>query len=64
MVHAELWYRAVPEEFNARGMTIFLCIGCLEARIGRRLIRADFTDCPLNRPSFREPSALGPAERL
>jgi hypothetical protein len=27
---------------------VFLCIGCLEARIGRRLSPADFTNVPLN----------------
>jgi hypothetical protein len=26
----------------------FLCIGCLEQRIGRRLTRADFSDAPIN----------------
>ena len=26
----------------------FLCIGCLEARIGRRLTAADFTGAPCN----------------
>jgi hypothetical protein len=26
------------------------CIGCLEARIGRRLTPEDFTDCPYNDP--------------
>jgi hypothetical protein len=26
----------------------FLCIGCLEARIGRRLTRADFDDVMMN----------------
>jgi hypothetical protein len=34
-----------------------LCVGCLERRIGRRLVPADFTDCPLNR-------ARGSSERL
>ncbi|MEU6208193.1 hypothetical protein ABZ814_31990 [Micromonospora musae] len=26
----------------------YLCVGCLEARIGRRLTAADFTDVPVN----------------
>jgi len=26
----------------------YLCIGCLEVRLGRRLIAADFTDTPVN----------------
>ena len=28
----------------------YLCIGCLEQRIGRRLTRADFSDAPINAP--------------
>jgi hypothetical protein len=28
----------------------FLCIGCLELRIGRRLSARDFTDCLVNAP--------------
>ena len=28
----------------------FLCIGCLEQRIGRKLARTDFTDCRINNP--------------
>ena len=28
----------------------FLCIGCLERRIGRRLTPADFPDLPINYP--------------
>jgi hypothetical protein len=30
-----------------------LCVGCLEARIGRRLRPADFEDVPLNRPTYK-----------
>jgi hypothetical protein len=41
MVHNEVWERAGMK----RG---FLCIGCLEKRIGRRLRSADFTDAPVN----------------
>ncbi len=29
----------------------YLCIGCLERRLGRRLTSADFTDAPINQPS-------------
>ncbi len=29
-------------------MTVFLCVGCLEERLGRRLTSYDFTDAPLN----------------
>ena len=27
----------------------YLCIGCLERRLGRELVLADFTDVPVNR---------------
>jgi hypothetical protein len=30
----------------------FLCVGCLESRIGRQLIRPDFTVAPINDPSY------------
>jgi hypothetical protein len=43
MVRHALWESAVPER---RG---FLCIGCLEARVGRRLTPDDFPDLPCNR---------------
>lgn len=26
----------------------FLCVGCVESRLGRRLVRDDFSDVPLN----------------
>src|SRR5262249_17820365 len=40
MVKDDLWKRA--------GKRRYLCIGCLEERIGRKLTPDDFTDCPLN----------------
>ena len=40
MLRDEVWNAAVPEE---RGM---LCIGCVEARLHRRLTSADFTFAP------------------
>jgi len=52
MVHRELWLTAVPDEDNA--MTKFLCIGCLERRLGRKLIALDFqANVPLNWPGIR-----------
>jgi hypothetical protein len=43
MVKNALWKRA--------GMTDgFLCIGCLESRLGRRLRPSDFTAAPINDP--------------
>lgn len=41
MVHDDIWRKYGC--FN--GM---LCIGCLEDRMGRQLVAADFTDCPVN----------------
>lgn len=51
MVHDEIWIAATSnedgteDEKKARGM---LCIGCLEARLGRTLTADDFTDAPVN----------------
>ena len=47
MVHDSVWRKARMGEFAG-----FLCVGCLEKRIGRRLRPADFTDCPMNKPDF------------
>jgi hypothetical protein len=49
MVHNELWARAGMEPNGG-----FLCIGCLERRLGRRLTPDDFTDCPLNADQRRD----------
>lgn len=43
MVHAELWESVVQDDEVA-----FLCVGCLEVRIGRRLVPTDFTEVPIN----------------
>jgi hypothetical protein len=43
MVHDALWKLAGMEPDG--GM---LCIGCLETRLGRKLVRGDFTDYPIN----------------
>ncbi|SOD63658.1 hypothetical protein SAMN06297387_11211 [Streptomyces zhaozhouensis] len=47
MVHDPVWAKARMENYGG-----FLCVGCLEKRIGRRLRRGDFTDCPMNKPDF------------
>jgi hypothetical protein len=44
MVRNSIWY-SVTFGRECEGM---LCIGCLEARLGRELEATDFTDCPLN----------------
>lgn len=43
MVHNHLWAAAGMERDN--GM---LCILCLESRLGRMLVEADFTSAPVN----------------
>ena len=45
-VHTLLWMSAVRSE---AGM---LCVGCLEKRIGRRLVRADFPEVHINNPKL------------
>ena len=35
-----------------------LCIGCLEKRLGRRLVPDDFTDCPGNRGCWPQSNRL------
>jgi hypothetical protein len=48
------WYMVTDEVWEAAGRgggaPSFLCIGCLEDRIGRTLTSADFPDVPLNEP--------------
>jgi hypothetical protein len=51
MVQDSVWKRARMEPCGG-----FLCIGCLEKRIGRRLRARDFTDCPLNDLNFVKPN--------
>jgi hypothetical protein len=42
MLRGDVWFKANPA---GRGM---LCVGCVERRLGRRLVPADFTDAPVN----------------
>jgi len=51
MLYDELW------DSLGIGRHRILCIGCAEIRLGRRLVPADFTDCPVNRwlPLDRSP---------
>ena len=44
MVQDELWPLS---EYGS-----MLCIGCLEARLGRRLVPSDFTDCLINQETY------------
>ncbi len=52
MVHGRLWDKAGMQDG-------FLCVGCLEVRLGRLLTAEDFTDCLLN-----DISALESSDRL
>lgn len=54
-VYNEIWEQAGMEKDGG-----FLCIGCLEARIGRPLHRADFGHAPINVPYY----ARGQSPRL
>lgn len=45
MVRPEIW--AAVTSLGASG---FLCIGCLEKRLGRQLTSRDFTTAPINVP--------------
>ncbi|MGH3723371.1 MAG: hypothetical protein ACRDUS_04495 [Mycobacterium sp.] len=42
MIHDDLWLKINPDGAG------HLCIACTESRLGRHLIRADFTDAPVN----------------
>lgn len=44
MVHPQLWERVVPNSDEEA----FLCVGCMENRIGRKLVSTDFPDVPVN----------------
>lgn len=48
------WYMATDETWAAAGMGDdgFLCVGCLEARLGRELQSGDFTGAPVNVPGL------------
>lgn len=54
MVQDGVWSTALPDGRSRRAM---LCIGCLEARLGRDLVGADFTEAPINRTPFLDHSA-------
>lgn len=54
MVKDSVWFQAARHSHTADGDLRlmfgrgFLCIACLEHRLGRQLTRADFTDAPVN----------------
>jgi hypothetical protein len=62
------WYVVRDAIWKAAGMKdrvivageagYYLCIRCLERRVGRELRRADFTDAPVNAPWRRDSDIL------
>ena len=59
-VHEELWQRATPDKAH------FLCLDCLETRLGRPLVEADFLATPpeiLARFAGQSEEVLPSAER-
>ena len=56
MVRDSVWREAGMSE--RKDQAIFLCIGCLEARLGRMLTARDFTRVPINRVGPRNSPRL------
>jgi hypothetical protein len=54
----EVWFKVHPTE---RG---FLCIGCIESKLGRKLVRNDFTDASINKPQRGVEMSLRLIQRL
>lgn len=52
MVNDDVWEEA---EMDEDGM---LCVGCLEVRLGRQLVPADFPDLPINAGGFAHSDRL------
>jgi hypothetical protein len=51
MLHDEIWQAAITATKPLKRIR-FLCVGCIEERLGRELNPADFTDAPINRQSW------------
>jgi hypothetical protein len=54
MVDNGVW-EVATEDFGGHGM---LCIGCLEARLGGKLVASDFPDYPINKGVFPQSTRL------
>ena len=64
--HVRRWemYMVYYRVWQAAGMRQgFLCIGCLERRLGRRVGPEDFTKVPINRPSPWDTERLASRKR-
>jgi hypothetical protein len=51
MVHDHVWEQACQSEPKTNPAETFLCVGCLEERLGRLLTPGDFMDVKLNNPN-------------
>lgn len=50
-VRSDVWFSVMDSEVG------MICIGCLETRLGRQLVGADFTDAWINDPRRNSMSA-------
>ena len=60
MLRGDVWRSAVPEARELNDESGYLCVGCMEARLGRELTLADFTEKWRSGPyseRFREQSS-------
>lgn len=52
MLKDDLWKQLAPDDPRfaepPQGMNFFLCVGCAEQRLGRRLVAGDFSDARMN----------------
>lgn len=46
VVTSEIWSKVAPDDTDSMGY--YLCVTCLERRLGRELLAGDFTAFPLN----------------
>lgn len=60
MLHHDLWDMMLLETGSAH----MLCIGCVENRLGRRLVPRDFLSCPLNESPKYKPRSLRLRQRM
>jgi hypothetical protein len=51
MVHNSVWKSAGMPVKKVGKHSGYLCIGCLETRLGRKLCGSDFTNTPVNDPT-------------
>lgn len=60
MVHDYIWAEAgaPTRDVMTREPGHYLCIACLERRLGRQLTAADFPPYPVNQPSTRNTNRL------